>query len=220
MNNLKNKKSEIGSLDIKKFWDEIYNENSRDNLGWYEPISEQSLSLIKKYSKDRDKIILDAGCGETTLLQSLLDEKFSNVQGVDISSEALKFLESNIKIPKNANLVLRIADLTNDLNFEKKGIIWHDRAVFHFIHDKNLKERYKNNLNKFLDKEGVFILSCFSSENSTDICSGLKVKRYSKEELVNFFKDSFTLVESFIYEYTMPWGDIRKFIYCVFIKKI
>lgn len=38
---------------IEKIWDRTYKESLREELGWYEAISEPSLSLIKKYHLDR-----------------------------------------------------------------------------------------------------------------------------------------------------------------------
>lgn len=203
----------------KIIWDETYRGNSREELGWYEATPEPSLSLIKKYVLDKKGKIIDVGCGESTLIQSLMDEGFQEIEGIDLSSSAIEFLQKNIKIPFGAEVYLREGDLTENLNFEKRGKLWHDRAVFHFLQDESSKKSYKLNLNRFLEEEGFFILACFSKENESEKCNGFPICKYSAEELEKFFEDSFQLEEVLSYDYTMPWGDKRNFLYMVFSKK-
>lgn len=206
--------------EIKEIWDGVYKENSREELGWYEVIPEPSLSLIKKYTLNKNEKILDAGCGESTLLQFLVDNEFKDIEGIDLSSEAIDFQKKSLKYSElDVEIKLKVADLTENLEFNKKGKIWHDRAVFHFLFDSSLRRNYKNNVKKFLVNEGVLILSCFSKKNEAIKCNGLLVNKQDIKELEEFFKDSFVLIESLEYDYIMPWGDIRKYIYCIFLKK-
>lgn len=205
-------------MEREKIWNQTYLENSREELGWYEGLPEPSLSLVKKYVTDKKEKILDAGCGESTLIQYLSDEGFQNIEGIDLSSRAIEFLQKNLKIALGAKIFLREGDLTKDLTFDGKGRLWHDRAVFHFLQENSFKEVYKSNLEKFLEKDGFFILACFSKENEAERCNGFPVCKYTSEELRVFFKDSFNLKETFSYDYIMPWGDKRKFIYMVFSK--
>lgn len=204
---------------IEKIWDRTYKESLREELGWYEAISEPSLSLIKKYHLDRSQKILDAGCGESTLIQSLIDNNFKDIEGIDLSLEAINFQKKNLKnIQSDSNIVLRKANLTEGLKFERKGMLWHDRAVFHFIFEESLRESYKKNIKNFLDDNGIFILALFSKENEAEKCNGFLVNKQSIEEVNEFFKDSFLLKETLEYDYKMPWGDVRKYIYCIFSK--
>ena len=212
MKNIKN--------EIKEIWDEAYKENLREELGWYEAVPEPSLSLIKKYALNKNEKILDAGCGESTLLQSLIENKFKDIEGIDLSSEAIAFQKKNLKYSElDVEINLKVADLTENLKFDKKGKIWHDRAVFHFLFDDSLRKNYKDNVKKFLVNEGIFILSCFSKENEAEKCNGLLVNKQDVKELECFFEDSFSLKETLEYNYKMPWGDTRKYIYCIFLKK-
>lgn len=207
-------------IDVKEVWDNAYKESMREELGWYESVPEPSLSLIKKYVPSRYKEVLDAGCGESTLLQSFIDNGFKELAGMDLSSEAIKFQKENLKyIQGETEISLKVGDLTEKLNFEKKGTLWHDRAVFHFIFEDSLRKNYKENVKKYLEDDGIFILACFSRENEAERCNGLLVNKQNVEDLEKFFEDSFVMIESLKYSYTMPWGDVRKYIYCIFSKK-
>lgn len=203
---------------MKNPWDIVYEESSIEELGWYEKESQPSLSLIEKHSQNKDNLILDAGCGETTLIQELINKNYTNIYGIDLSSVAINFLKNNVKTPNNFKLSLEVKNLTDDLSFSTKGNLWHDRAVFHFLHSDKDRETYKKNILNFLEDKGILILSCFSKENSAERCNNLLVKKYDEKELISFFSDSFTLLENFSYDYTMPWGDNRKFLYFVFQK--
>lgn len=207
------------SKNLEKVWDTTYEENSPKELGWYEEVSEPSLTLIKKYLKEREKTILDAGCGESTLIQSLLDDGYKNLIGIDISSRAIKFLKDNTVLPQGATLELQSENLTAPLRFKNQGGVWHDRAVFHFLQESSEQESYKKNLHNFLEEDGIFIIACFSDENSAEMCNGFPVRKYNLEDLKEIFSDEFKFEESLYWDYIMPWGDIRKYIYAVFSKK-
>ncbi|MGL4567551.1 MAG: class I SAM-dependent methyltransferase [Fusobacteriaceae bacterium] len=205
--------------DRKKIWDETFKEKSPEELGWYEEIPEPSLSLIKKYLTEKEELILDAGCGRGNLLSHLLKEGFRNLQGIDLSSEAIATISLDLK-KENQEIPVSFmtADLTEKLNFPQKGKLWHDRAVFHFLLDEREREVYIANLKNFLKKDGIFILACFSKRNSAQMCNGFPVRKYDETELTELFKKDFELLENIHYNYTMPWGDTRDFIYLVFRK--
>ena len=147
-----------------------------------------------------------------------MKDGYTNIEGIDFSFKAIEFLKNNIAIPEGANLTLKVANILEEFDLNEKVALWHDRAVFHFFHTESEREIYKNNLKKHLEDDGIFILSCFSKENKVEICNSFLVKKYFVEELVDFFKDLFLLEESIDYEYITPWGEIRKYIYCIFKK--
>ena len=206
---------------MKNSWDKTYKETSINELGWYEEGFTPSISLIEKYLTDKTKLILDAGCGETTLIQELINKGYSNILGIDFSSTALSYLNKiiHLKEDSDASLSFKCCDLTKPIKFQKKGSLWHDRAVFHFFQEKIECDSYKNNLVNFLEPNGIFIISCFFTDNKAEKCNNLPVKKYNSNELEKYFSDYFDFLESFVYNYEMPWKDTRKYLYCVFKKK-
>jgi len=102
---------------------------------------------------------------------------------------------------------------------ELKNIaLWHDRAVLHFLTEKNEQEAYKSTLLNSVKKQGYVILAVFSLEGAVK-CSGLDVKRYDKKMLQDFLGSEFKLLESFNYLYHMPSGDTRPYVYTLFVRK-
>lgn len=205
----------------KKIWDETFQESSREELGWYEEVPEPSLSLIKKYLPAKEKLIIDAGCGRGTLISHLVREGYKNIIGLDLSSEAIKLLEKDLeeREEKSDSISFMVGDLSEEINFSRQGNLWHDRAVFHFLLKKEEREGYKNNLLRFLEPGGIFIIACFHHENKAEMCNGFPVKKTDREELVEFFREEFLPLEDCLYDYTMPWGENRKFLYLVFRRK-
>lgn len=206
----------------KQIWDETFRDNSVEDLGWYEEIPEPSFSLVKKYLSQKDKLIIDAGCGRGTLLSNLLKDNYTNLLGVDLSSEAINSIGEDLRgeMKDSMNLNFIVGDLTKKIDFFHRGCLWHDRAVFHFLLTDVEREGYISNLKKFLEENGIFILACFSKKNIAEMCNGFPVKKYDVAELEIIFQKDFTLVENFEYNYTMPWGDQRNFVYMVFRKKL
>ena len=99
-----------------------------------------------------------------------------------------------------------------------KVAIWNDRAVLHFFTDKKDQDGYFNLLKSKVDKNGFVILAEFNLQGATK-CSGLDVKRYNAQMLQDKLGDDFTLLENFDYDYTMPSGEIRKYVYTLFQRK-
>jgi len=68
---------------------------------------------------------------------------------------------------------------------------------------------------KAVKLNGFAIIAAFNLGCAT-MCSGLPIYRYDKNMLQDKLGNDFTLVESFNYEYTMPSGDKRLYIYTLF----
>lgn len=68
--------------------------------------------------------------------------------------------------------------------------IWHDRAVFHFLIDRDKRSTYRKQLELALKPGGqIVIATC--SVNGPPSCSGLPVKRYDVAALkMNLVRDS------------------------------
>lgn len=64
--------------------------------GYYEPIKNSVVSLIKKHCSDA-KILLDAGCGEGYYTKAAADAcNAESIYGIDISKEALRYFKKRL----------------------------------------------------------------------------------------------------------------------------
>ena len=125
-------------MDNKKHWENIYQKKEIDGVSWYQKVPLESLQLIKKYSLSNSDKVIDIGCGKSFLADNLLELNYTNISLVDISSNALKEVKERLQ---NKSLNFIETDILN-FNSNDKYDIWHDRAVFHFITDREGIKKY------------------------------------------------------------------------------
>ena len=200
-------------MNNKEHWENIYLKKEINGVSWYQKIPSESIQLIDKYSISNSDKIIDIGCGKSFLADNLLELNYNDITLVDISSNALKEVKVRLK---NRSLNFIQADILN-FNSKDKYHIWHDRAVFHFITDKEGIEKYISLCNKYINNDGILIIGTFAEDGPLK-CSGLEIKRYSVNNLVNLFKENFELVEGFKKLHNTPFDTQQSFTFCVFRK--
>ena len=204
------------SENLGEYWCGKYTDVDYKTLGWYEEISEPSLQLIKDSCVAKNALIFNAGAGATTLIDSLLNEGYSNLFVNDISSCALKNIKSRIG-EKQKKVQFIIDDLVQPtlLQDMPKVDLWNDRAVLHFFIDKIDQDAYFNLLHNKVKKGGFVLLSEFNLQGAM-MCSGLPVKRYNAKMLQDKLGKAYSLIKEFDYTYIMPNGEKRKYVYTLF----
>ena len=200
-------------MNNKEHWENIYLKKEIDEVSWYQKIPSESIQLIEKYSVSNSDKIIDIGCGKSFLADNLLELNYNNITLVDISSNALKEVKVRVK---NKSLNFIEADILN-FNSNDKYDIWHDRAVFHFITDNKGIKKYISLCNKYINKDGILIIGTFAEDGPLK-CSGLEIKRYSVDQILDLFKETFELVEGFKMSHKTPFDSQQSFTFCVFKK--
>ena len=200
-------------MDNKKHWENIYQKKEIDGVSWYQKVPVESLQLIKKYSISNSDKIIDIGCGKSFLADNLLELNYTDISLVDISSNALKEVKDRLQ---NKSLNFIETDILN-FNSNDKYDIWHDRAVFHFITNRQGIEKYISLCNKYINNNGILIIGTFAEDGPLK-CSGLEIKRYSVDQISDLFKETFELVESFKMLHKTPFDTEQSFSFCVLRK--
>ena len=209
---------EIESMNYKDHWNKAYARVNETQLGWHETDVSPTMSLIKKAGIGPGSRLISVGAGSTTLIDSLLEHGYDKLLATDISEVALQTLQTRIGRLHN-KVEWIVDDLTNAtrLNVIQPVDLWVDRAVLHFFIEETEQNSYFKLLNNLVHKYGYVILAEFNLD-SAEKCSGLPVHRYSAEMLEEKLGDDFNLVTSFDYNYTMPSGDSRTYVYTLFQK--
>ena len=199
---------------LKNHWENIYEKKNEDEVSWFQQIPNSSIKLIQSTGIINPKI-MDVGSGRSKLLKSLIDSGYNDLTQLDISEAALK--KSKEFLGDQSNKVKWIAE--NILNFktEEKFDVWHDRAVFHFLTEQNLIDKYVELVSKNISNSGHLIIGTFS-ENGPLKCSGLNVKRYSKELIEEIFLKNFRLINTFHIDHKTPFNTTQNFLFSHFIK--
>ena len=201
------------SSKVKSHWEHIYKTKKIDGVSWYQETPYESIELIKKISTTNSDTIIDIGCGKGFLADNLLKLNYENITLVDISLNALKEVKERLN---NESLNFIESDVLN-LKLEQTFDIWHDRAVFHFITEKESVEKYISLCNKYIGKGGKLIIGTFAEDGPLK-CSGLEIKRYSINNLKELFKENFEFIEGFKKLHSTPFDTEQSFTFCVFRK--
>lgn len=204
----------------KEHWNKTYLSVELNKQGWYEEIPEPSLKLIAKCGIDKDEPILDVGAGESTLIDHLIEQGYKNITALDISSIALDKLKVRLGKEKAHSVTWIINDITQPLQNQnlKNIVVWHDRALLHFLTKEDQQNMYLTTLKKVLRRGGYVIIAAFSPKGAKK-CSGLNIRNFDRNMLSEFLGEHFTLLDYFDYTYHMPSGEMRPYIYTLFQSK-
>jgi SAM-dependent methyltransferase len=197
----------------KEHWENIYAIKGMQEVSWFQKVPTTSLELINQVAKNKQDAIIDIGGGDGFLVDNLLGLGYTDITVLDISENAIDKAKKRL-----GNLAEKIkwivADITEFVP-NKEYVIWHDRAVFHFLTEQQDKENYRKLLNTAVS--GYFILATFSDQGP-DKCSGLEICNYTKQDIQAFFSLNFKMIRSFKYNHPTPFGSYQNFIFSVFNK--
>jgi len=203
--------------DKKSHWENIYTRKQIDKLGWFEENPVPSQELIDYCGLKRDASMLHVGAGATTLVDELLKLGYSNLIANDLSQEALENLKARLGPELSRTVQWIVDDLINPriLPTLEPVDLWHDRAVLHFFTKDSEQSAYFKLLKQKVKKGGFVIIAAFNLNGATT-CSGLPVHRYDQQMLQDKLGNDFVLQKAFDYNYIMPSGDERAYIYTLF----
>lgn len=191
-------------------WNKIFSKTPECKLGWYEEDFSNYYKLIEQIPNWEEKTIFLGGVGKSLFPQEL-EKKGAKLILNDISSEALDFLKESLENKEITYLCQSISEPIKDLQSD----IWIDRAVLHFLLEKQDIKEYFNNLNSVL-KVGGYALFAEFAEDGVTMCAGLKTHRYSKDELIEKLGEKYSLMNFFKDSYYTPSKEERKFNYFLF----
>jgi SAM-dependent methyltransferase len=199
-------------MDARAHWDTIYRKNAPEQVSWYQPHLETSLSLIEQTGAGPHASLIDVGAGESTLVDDLLARGYSQLTVLDISSAAIAACRE--RLGAGADGVRWVAaDITQCALEPAAYDVWHDRAVFHFLTDEADRAAYVRTVVRSVRRGGHVIVSAFGVDGPSR-CSGLEVVRYNAGSLHAEFGVRFRLVSSSREVHNTPFGTTQQFLYC------
>ncbi len=194
-------------------WQSVYQEKEAIQTSWYRAHLEQSLYCIDSLELDKDRPVVDVGGGRSTLVDDLLGRSFHDVTVVDLSAKALA--EARQRLGTRSQAVTWTEGDVNEIDWIKGHyVLWHDRAVFHFLTDGGDRARYVAGVTHSVQPGGYAILATFASDGP-ERCSGLSVRRYDATALAAEFTPSFKMVSQYRDLHQTPAGRQQPFTYVV-----
>jgi SAM-dependent methyltransferase len=199
-------------MDTKEHWEKVYTTNAPNAVSWYRTHLETSLALIERAIGARSGSIIDVGGGESTLVDDLLLHGYRNITILDVSQSAIDHTKSRLGLAAERVHWL-VGDITKMELEPSEYDLWHDRAVFHFLTDREQRLAYVRQVARSVKTGGHVIVSTFGPEGPTK-CSGLDVMRYNADSLHGEFGARFRLIESSQELHHTPFGTAQQFLYC------
>jgi len=199
----------------KAHWENIYAAKSARELSWYRDRLDASLELIERAHLPANAAIIDVGGGASTLVDDLLRMGFRDVTVLDLSSGALEQARQRLGAFSESAHWME-GDVTSAHLAPQRYDLWHDRALFHFLHDAGEIGAYVTAATGAVKPDGFLILCAFAPDAPAK-CSGLPVQRYGAEDLAAPFP-AFALVENRREEHRTPAGILQNFT-CVLMQK-
>lgn len=195
-------------------WQNIYATKQPHEVSWTQAIPQTSLQFIHNLHLPLSASIIDIGGGESRLVDYLVNDGFSNISVLDISSTALN--KTKERLGGDAEKVKWIETDITDFIPKEKYDVWHDRAAFHFLTSPVQKEKYIALANEFVNK--YLIIATFSTTGPLK-CSGLQIQQYDASSLNKLFEENFILIDTKTEDHTTPFGTTQNFLWCVFKRK-
>lgn len=198
-----------------KHWENIYDTKPLEAVSWYETIPETSLKFLKAANLSKTSKIIDVGGGDSFFVDYLLELGYEDISILDISSVAIA--RAKKRLGDKAHKVKWIIEDITHFKAAEKYDFWHDRAAFHFLTNENEITAYIENLTQSVNKNGNVVMGTFSNSGPTK-CSGIEIKQYSEELMIDLFKNNFEKVTCLTVDHKTPFNTIQNFTFCHFRK--
>jgi 2-polyprenyl-3-methyl-5-hydroxy-6-metoxy-1,4-benzoquinol methylase len=200
-------------MEPREHWERTYTRRRPTQVGWYEPDPAVSRRLVMAAVAQGAESVIDVGGGASFLVDQLLELGVGRVAVMDISEAGIDVARQ--RLGRRASMVEWIvADVT--ARQDVGGFdVWHDRAVFHFLLDPDLRHGYVGLSERTVTPGGTAIMATFSHDGP-ERCSGLPVHRYEPDELARECGPMWLLSDSERYVHTTPGGVEQSFAYTTF----
>jgi SAM-dependent methyltransferase len=198
----------------KSHWEKVYETKSPQQVSWTQVKPTTSIELILQCGLDKNASIIDIGAGDSNLVDYLLEEGYTNITVLDISSKAIE--RAKTRLGDNASKVNWI--VSDIINYKPTVTydIWHDRAAFHFLTSTDDIKTYANLTDSCVND--FLVLGTFSEDGPLK-CSGLDITQYNEEKITQSFSNSFVLKSSRREDHTTPFETKQNFLFSLLQKK-
>ncbi|MBZ9626475.1 class I SAM-dependent methyltransferase [Psychroflexus sp. CAK1W] len=205
----------MSEFNRKSHWDKIYQTKALQDVSWFQPTPETSLSFFEEFEVPKTAKIIDIGGGDSLLVDHLLERGYKDITVLDISAEAIE--RAKERLGSKAEQVLWIVSDVTTFAPERLYDVWHDRAAFHFLTREEEISAYITIAQKGIAPNGLLVMGTFSEQGPTK-CSGIEIQQYSETSMTDIFKPYFEKVSCRTVDHETPSGAIQNFVFCSFKK--
>ncbi len=198
-------------LNLKEHWETVYETKQPNQVSWTQEKPITSLEFIASFNLPKNSNIIDIGGGDSKLVDYLLEEGYSNITVLDISSKSID--RAKLRLGNKAESVKWIVADINDFIPTETYDIWHDRAAFHFLTEEI---NIKNYINKVSIYSRNIVVATFSVDGPHK-CSGLEVMQYDEDSMKSKFEHAgFENINCKRVDHVTPSNAVQNFVFCAF----
>lgn len=201
------------NIELKNHWEKVYMTKEAIERSWTQETPVTSLDFIHELDLPKKASIIDIGGGDSRLVDRLLDEGYLDITVLDISSKALE--KTQARLGSNARKIKWLVCNVLDFRPEQQYDLWHDRATFHFLTEREDIGTYVDIAHQSI--RGFLIMASFSDQGP-EKCSGLEVRRYSESLLQDCLSKGFDKIRCVTEDHITPFNTRQNFLFCSFKK--
>lgn len=199
----------------KEHWNKIFVTKQAHEVSWTQTVPTISLDFIQASKLSKDASIIDIGGGDSTLVDFLIEDGYTNITVLDISEEAIQ--KTQKRLGAKATETKWIVSDISDFKPKEQYDFWHDRAAFHFLTSDEQISKYMNIAKQAVHQTGYMSICTFSTTGPQK-CSGLEIKQYSEATLAATVNNGFEKIKCVNDDHVTPFNTVQNFIYCYFKK--
>jgi ubiquinone/menaquinone biosynthesis C-methylase UbiE len=200
-------------VDSSAYWERVYERSSPMSSSWYQREASRSLEFLAGLGVAPTSDVIDVGGGDSTFVDGVIARRMGRVTVLDLSRTALQRARTRLGSDSDAVTWIEGDVLRADLPSQSYDV-WHDRAAFHFLTDREDRVRYVAAAASALKPGGAVVIATFALEGP-ERCSGLQVARYDPEMLAREFGDAFSLASAVRDVHRTPSGVEQQFTWAV-----
>ncbi len=192
----------------QKHWEQIYRTKAFEEVSWYQKSPENGIAALEQANLSKDAKIIDVGGGDSFFVDYLIAADYRDITVLDISQNALDRAKS--RLGNKGDMVTWICSDITSFEPKKTFDFWHDRAVLHFLRNKEDQISYRRNLLTATDTNSFISLATFAKDGPLK-CSGIEVQQYDPIDLELFLGNSFKTLRSFKSQHLTPFSTYQEF---------
>lgn len=202
------KAQKIPSSKVRKnYWDNFFNTRNYTQVLWHQTTPQTSLNQIEAFS-NKDDFVIDVGCGASMLVDNLIDKGYRNISLLDASSESMEIVKK--RLGDQADIPTYICSDITQFQPQQQYKVWHDRAMFHFLLNRQDRIKYFEALKKSLLADGIAIINTFAIGGETG-CAGLNTAQYDSKKIKEELPLGLSLVSTENFVHTTPKNSEQKY---------
>jgi hypothetical protein len=173
------------------------------------------MKRIMSLDLPKDAPIIDIGGGDSDIPKLLLEEGFSDITVLDISSSAIERAQK--KLGNDARKINWVVSDIKEFKPPRSYVLWHDRAAFHFLISPSEINSYINLLKS--SASDYIVIGTFS-DIGPNKCSGLPITQYDEQKMEETLaKANFTITESERPVHITPSGGEQAYLFVTATKE-